>query len=296
MAARSALVLALVAAAAAGSAESAMDVSVLADDLADPVAALAAGLRFGDERLLGDAGALRWQIEGAGSFVPEDGSISGSASAFFEGSRTWESAVLTGMLSGQVSGSSGEGVGPVSGTLGASLVCNGETTGWSFDPWLTIQGAAAPYLETGLAARVSLLAGSAVLEPGVSASLRWDADARPWIRLEPALALSWYPGIPFVFEAGFHWAARIAADGPWDAEWAGTLSLAGSLGSILLLDGACTLGREPDGTILDARAEVALILVASERGELSFPIRITVSGDEADGVSVGAGAGLRFSW
>ena len=141
-----------------------------------------------------------------------------------------------------------------------------------------------------------MLAGSAVLEPALSAGLRWDADAALAIRLEPGLAVSWYPGIPVTFEAGFRWTARIAASGGWNSEWAGTLSLSGALGGTLLFTAAGSLGRGPDGTSGDARTEIVIVLGACTGGELSLPIRFAITGSDAGGIAVGAGAGFRLTW
>jgi hypothetical protein len=295
-AARSPLILLLLAAALAGFAESALDLSVTAEDLANPVATVSAGLDIDDERLLDDAGALRWEVEAAGSFLPVDGSISGSASALLEASLSASGCVVIGRMSGSASGSSAGGAGPVTGSLGASLVFDGEAAGFSIEPWVTIQGLVEPYLETGLTVQVSVLAGSLVLEPAVSAGLRWDSDSDPWIQLEPGLALAWYPGIPLTLEAGFRWAGRIAAAGGWESEWAGTLSLSGALGGVLLFTGAGSLGRGPDGTSGDASAELAIVLGAPAGVEISLPIRFVFSGSDVEGFTVGAGAGLRFSW
>jgi len=294
--ARSSLVVLLLAAAVIGQAQSAFDLSVSTDDLSHAVPALSAGLDVDQERLLGDAGALRWKVEAAGSWVPPTGSLSGSASAQLEASRTSSARVLTGWLSGQVAGSSDEGPGPVSAAIGASIVFNGEVVAWSLEPWLDAQWLVEPRIGTGIAARMPLLAGPVVLEPQMSAGLRWDAEASPWIRLEPGLELSWYPGIPFVVDAGFLWTARIASAGSWESEWAGTLSLAGALGGVLLVDATGSLGRGPDGTSADANVEVSLILGTLGGGELSFPIRCVVSASDAEGIAVGVGAGLRFSW
>jgi hypothetical protein len=164
------------------------------------------------------------------------------------------------------------------------------------EPWLGARWLVEPFLETGITARVPLLAGSTVMEPRLSAGLRWDAEASPWIRLEPGFELSWYPGMPFVVETGFLWTARVASTGQWDSEWAGTLSLAGALGGVLLVDATCSLGRGPDGTSADANAEVSMILGRLGGGELSLPIRCVVSANDVEGVAVGAGAGLRISW
>jgi hypothetical protein len=295
-AARSPLVVLLLAAAVSGQAQSAFDLSVSTDDLADAAAVLSAGLDVVQERLLGDAGALRWKVEAAGSWVPPTGSLSGSASAQVEASQTSSARVLTGWLSGHAAGSGDEGPGPVSAAIGASLVFNGDLVGWSLEPWLDAQWLVEPRLDTGIAARMSLLAGSVVLEPQVSAGLRWDAEASPWIRLEPGLELSWYPGIPFLVEAGFLWTARVASPSSWDSEWAGTLSLAGALGGVMLVDATCSLGRGSDGISVDANAEVSMILGTLGGGELSLPVRCVVSASDAEGVIIGAGAGLRFSW
>lgn len=295
-AARPPLVILLLAAALVGRAESAFDLSVSADDLAYAVLALSAGLDVEEERLLGDAGALSLEIAAAGSWEPPAGSLAGSASAQLEASRTWSARVLTGWLSAHVAGSSDEGPGPISAALGASIVFNGETATWSLEPRLEAQWLVEPRIETGIAAGVSLLAGPVVLEPRVSAGLRWDAEASPWIRLEPGLELSWYPGIPFVVGAGFRWTARVAPSGAWDSEWAGTLSLAGALGGVLLVDATCSLGWGTGGTSVGANAEISMILGTLGGGELSLPIRCIVSASDADGVTVGAGAGLRFTW
>jgi len=295
-AARPPLVILLLATAVGGRAQSAFDLSVSGDDLAHAVPALSAGLDIDEQRLLGDAGALRLKIAAAGSWEPPTGSLSGSASTQIEASRTWSARVLTGWLSGHITGSSDEGPGPVSAALGTSIVFNGEAAGWSLEPWLEAQWLVEPRIETGLAARVSLLAGPVVFEPQVSAGLRGDAEASPWIRLEPGLELSWYPGIPFVVEAGFLWTARVAPPGAWDSEWAATLSLAGALGGVLLVDATCSLGWGPDGTSVDANAELSMILGTLGGGELSLPIRCVVSASDAEGVTVGVGAGLRISW
>mgnify|MGYP001118400977 CR=1 FL=1 len=220
----------------------------------------------------------------------------GTASGRIEASLRASGWVLLGRLSGNAAVSTVDGAGPVGGSLAASLVFDGETAGFSIEPWVTIQGLVEPYLDTGLAVRVPVLAGSVVMEPAVSAGLRWDADADPWIRLEPGIAASWYPGIPFTLEAGFRWSGRIAAAGGWESEWAGTLSFSGALGGALLFSGTGSLGRGPDGITVDARAEISLVLGATASGELSLPIRFIVSRSDAEGVSVGAGAGLRFSW
>ena len=108
--------------------------------------------------------------------------------------------------------------------------------------------------------------------------------------------MSWYPGIPVTFEAGFRWTARIAASGGWNSEWAGTLSLSGALGGTLLFTAAGSLGRGPDGTSGDARTEIAIVLGACSRGELSLPIRFAITGSDAGGIAVGAGAGFRLTW
>ena len=295
-AARLPLVLLLLAAAAAGSAESALEVLAGAEDLAAAVAAISAVIEVDEQSLLGDAGALRWELEAAGSFLPVDGSFSGSASALLEASRSSSGRVLTGSLSGSASGSSATGAGPVSATLGASLVFNGETAGCSLEPWIAVQGLVEPFFETGLAVNVPLLAGSWVLEPGVSAGPRWDAGTGLLVRLAPGLAVTWYPGIPLTIDAEFRWTASLAAAGGWDSEWAGTLSLSGTLGGILLFTGTGSLGRGPDGTTVDARAELAIILGSPAAGEVSIPIRFGFSGSDAEGFAVGAAAGLRFSW
>ena len=295
-AARPPLVVLLLAAAMVGRAESSFDLSVSADDLSDAVPALSAGLDIDEQRLLGDAGALRLKIATAGTWEPPTGSLSGSASAQVEASRTSSARVLTGWVSGHITGSSDQGPGPVSAALGASIVFNGEAAGGSLEPWLEAQWLVEPRIETGVAACVSLLAGPVVFEPKVSAGLRWDAEASPWILLEPGLELSWYPGIPFVVEAGFSWTARVAPPGAWDSEVSGTLSLAGALGGVLLVDATCSLGRGPDGTFVDANAELSMILGTLGGGELSLPIRCVVSASDAEGVTVGVGAGLRVSW
>lgn len=295
-AARSPLAVLLLAAAAAAGAQSALDLSVSTDDLSQAVPALSAGLDLDEERLLGDAGALGWKVEAAGSWVPTTGSLSGSASARVEASRVSSARVLTGWLSGHAAGSSDEGPGPVSAAIGASIVFNGDVVAWSLESWLDAQWLVEPGIGTGIAARMPLLAGPVVLEPQLSAGLRWDAEASPWIRLEPGLELSWYPGIPLVVDAGFRWTARVAPPGSWESEWAGTLSLAGTLGGVLLFDGTCSLGRGPDGASMRANAEVSLILGTWGGREFSLPVRCIVSSSDAEGVVVGAGAGLRFSW
>ena len=295
-AARLPLVLLLLAAAAAGSAESAFELLAGADDLAAAVAALSAVIELDEESLLGDAGALRWQVEAAGSFLPVDGSFSGSASAMLEASRFSSDRVLTGWLSGGASGSSTAGAGPVSGSLGATLVFNGETAGCSLEPWIAVQGLVEPFVETGLAVSVPLLAGAWVLEPGVSAGPRWDAERGLRVRLAPGLEVTWYPGIPLVIEAEFRWTASLAAAGSWESEWAGTLSLSGTIGGNLLLTVDGSIGSGPDGTTADARTELAIILGSPGGGEVSIPIRFGLSGSDAEGFTVDAAAGLRFSW
>jgi hypothetical protein len=295
-AARSPLVLLLLAAAAAGFAESAFEFLAGSDDLAAPVAALSAVIEVDEQSLLCDAGALRWEVDAAGSFLPVDGSLSGSVSALLEASRSSSGRVLTGWLSGSASGSSATGAGPASGALGATLVFNGETAGCSLEPWIAVQGMVEPFFETGLAVKVPLLAGSWVLEPGVSAGPRWNADTGLLVRLAPGLAVTWYPGIPLTIDAEFRWTASLAAAGGWDSEWAGTLSLSGTLGGILLFTGTGSLGRGPDGTAADARAELAIILGSPAGGEVSIPIRFGFTGSDAEGFTVGAAVGLRFAW
>ena len=130
------------------------------------------------------------------------------------------------------SGSTATGAGPVSGALGATLVFNGETAGCSLEPWIAVQWLVEPFFETGLAVQVPLLAGSWVLEPGVSAGPRWDADTGLLVRLTPGLAVTWYPGIPLTVDAKFGWTASLGMAGGWDSEWAGTLSLSGTLGVV----------------------------------------------------------------
>ena len=80
---------------------------------------------------------------------------------------------------------------------------------------------------------MTILAGSAVLEPALAAGLRWDAGTE--VRFEPGLSVSWYPGIPLTLEAGFRWTARAASEGggtlqgrprsPRQGRWAGWCSL-----------------------------------------------------------------------
>lgn len=295
-AARPPLAALLLAAAVAGSAESSLDVSVSADDLADPLAAISAGLDIGDEHLLGDTGAVRWGLGAGGSFHPVGASVSGSAAARLEASWSSSGRVLVGRLSGSASASSTDGVGPLAAALDGSLVIDGDTAGFSLQAWVAVQGLADACFEAGLGVGIPVLAGSAVFEPALSAGLRWDEEAAPGIRLEPGLTVSWYPAIPVTIEAGFRWTARIAASGGWDSEWAGTLSLSGALGGALLFTATGSLGRGPDGTSGDARAEIAIELGACTGGELSLPIRIAITGSDAEGVAVGAGVGFRFTW
>ena len=71
-------VIVLAAAAASLPAQSELDLAVSAADLAAPLAAISVDFEVGDERALGDDGAVRWRLGAGGSLVPADRSISGS--------------------------------------------------------------------------------------------------------------------------------------------------------------------------------------------------------------------------
>jgi hypothetical protein len=296
-AARRPLVLAmLAAAAAAGFAETSLEAVVSSDDLREPAAAVSASLAIDEEHLFGDVSALQWDLEAAASIAPRDGSVSASGSVWLEASRMLPRTVVTGWLSGNASGSSVDGNGPVSGSLGASLVFNGETAGCSLEPWVGIQAFVDPFLEAGLSVRATLLAGSWVLEPVLAAGPRWDADAGLLARLEPGLDVAWYPGVPLSIEAGLRWEASLAATGAVDAEWVGKLSVSGALGGVVLFESDGTLRWGAGGVSGEARTELSILLATVAGSEFSIPFRLLVSGSDAGGLAVGVGAGLRLSW
>ena len=93
----------------------------------------------------------------------------------------------------------------------------------------------------GVLGDLPALAGSAVLEPGLSAGMRWNTGAQ--VRLEPGLSVSWYPGIPLTLETGFRWTAGMTPDAGWTSEWMVTVAAAGALGGVLLFTGAGSCGH-----------------------------------------------------
>ena len=286
--------LSLAAAAASLPAQSELDLAVSAADLAAPLAAISVDFEVGDERALGDDGAVRWRLGAGGSLVPADRSISGSASGGLDASCSVGGWTLLGRLSGSASASTIDGIGPLAAAVGASFVSDGELAGVSFEPSLAVQGLLDAYTDLGLAVRVTILAGSAVLEPALVAGLRWDAGTE--VRLEPGLSVSWYPGIPLTLETGFRWTARVASDGGWTSAWTATMAAAGALGGVVLFTGTGSIGSSTDGIAGDAAAELAVVLGKVGGAEVSIPIRCSVTGSEADGITAGLGGGLRLSW
>ena len=286
----------LLAGALAGFADSSFDFSVSADDLALPTAEIAACLDLGDERLLGDAGALYWDAGAAGSFVPADKSVGISAKARLEASLAKGAWVVIGYLSGIASATSSSGPGPLAGTIGTSLVLEGETVGCSIEPWATIQGIGDPYIEAGLAVRVPVLAGSAVVEPGIAASARRGSDGAWVLELAPGIDLSWYPAVPLATEISGRWTGTMDAGGSWTSAWGCTLSLSGVLGECLTFVATGSAMVEPSAITGDASSEITINLGDVAGGQLSLPLRLAVSFGGTDGFTAGAGAGLRFSW
>ena len=284
----------LAATAAALSAQSVLDFAVSLDDPAVPAATLSVGLDLADERVLGDDGAMRWNLGAGVSFIPSDGSVSGSTSGALEAGGSVRGWTLLGRLSGSASASSVDGIGPLTAAVGASFVSDGELAGISLEPTFSVQGLVDPFVDLDLAVRVTVLAGSAVLEPGLSAGVRWDTGTQ--VRLEPGLSVSWYPGIPLTFETGFRWTAGVAPDVGWTSEWTVTLAAAGSLGGFLLFTGAGSCGHGPAGWYADAAAELAVVLGELGRVEISLPIQCSLTGSDADGITAGLGGGLRLSW
>lgn len=284
----------LAAAAASLPAQSVLDLTASVDDLAAPAAALSAGLDLADERILGEDGAARWNLGAGASFIPSDGSVSGSTAGALDVSWSVGGWTLLGRLSGSVSASSVDGVGPLIAGIGASFVRDSELAGISLEPTFAVQGLVDPFVDLDVAVRVTVLAGSAVLEPGLSAGVRYDAGTQ--VRLEPGLSVSWYPGIPLTLETGLRWIAGVATEIGWTSEWTVTFSAAGALGGVLLFTGAGSCGHGPSGWYADAAAEIAVVLGEVGRVQMSLPIVCSVTGSDADGLTAGLGGGLRLSW
>lgn len=291
-----ALLAALLAVAVADAEGSAAELFLSTDDVSIPLAVLSAGLEIGDELTLGDAGALGWSIGASGSVIPADAAMSGGASLRLEASRSWSAIVLGADVAGSLSASSAAGAGPIVGRVAASLRFDGETVGVSLEPSVELQWLVAPHLGAGMAVRVPVLVGSVVLEPAVSAGAQLAQDASVTLELEPALGISWYPGIPLTVTAGGKWTGTVEPAGALDAAWTGTASLAGALGDAVFLTASVSLYGEAEGIALDAWAEMELVLGEPAGGELVLPLRLDVSLDPADGVTTGAGMGLRYSW
>jgi hypothetical protein len=284
----------LAGAAAALSAQSVLDLSVSLDDLPVPAAALSAGLDLADERALGDDGAVRWNLGAGASFIPSDGSVRGTTSGALDASWSVPGWTFLGRLSGSASASTVDGIGRLAAAVGASLVNDGELAGISLEPTLSLQGLVDPFIDLDVAVRVTVLAGSAVLEPGLSAGVRWDTGTR--VRMEPGLSVSWYPGIPLTIETGFRWTAGVVPDVGWTSEWTVTAAVAGALGGVLLFTGAGSGGHGTAGWYADAAAEIAFVVGEVGRAELSLPFRCSVTGSDADGITAGLGGGARLSW
>jgi hypothetical protein len=274
--------------------QSVMDLAVSAADLAAPAAVISVDIDVGDERAFGEYGAARWRLGAGGSIVPSDGSISGSATCGLDASWAVGGWTLLGRLSGSASASTIDGIGPLAAALGASFVRDGELAGVTVEPQLAVQGLVDPYVDLGLAVRVSVLAGSAVMEPALAAGLRRDTDTE--VRLEPGLSVSWYPAIPLTLETGLCWTARVASDGGWSSAWTATLAAAGALGGVVLFTGTGSISIDADGIAGDAAAEIAVVLGEVGDVEVSLPIRCSVAGSEAEGSTAGLGGGLRLSW
>jgi hypothetical protein len=286
--------LVLAAAAAVATAQSVLDLAVSMADLAAPAAAISVDLDVGNERALGDDGAVRWRLGAGGSLVPSDRSVSGSVSGGLDASWSVCGWTLLGRLSASASASTIDGIGPLASAVGASFVHDGELASVSLEPLLAVQALVDPYTDLGLAVRVAVLAGSAVLEPALAADLRWDTGTE--VRLEPGLTVSWYPGIPLTIETGLRWTARVASDGGWTSAWAATIAAAGALGGVVLFTGTGSIGSGADGIAGDAAAEFAFVLGEVGGVEASLPIRCSVTGSNADGITAGLGGGLRLSW
>lgn len=291
------LLLALLAVAVADAEGSSAELFLSADDVSVPLAVLSASVEIGDELALGGAGAFGWCIGASGSVVPADGTISGEASLRLEASRSWSAVVIGADVAGSLRGSSAAGAGPIGARAAASLRIDGETVALSLEPSVELQWLVEPHLDAGMAVRVPVLVGSAVLEPAVSAGVRLAPDASLTLRLEPALGISWYPGVPLTVTAGGRWTGTVGPAGALEAGWAGTVSLAGALlGGAAFLTASLSLQGGAEGIALDAWAEMELVLGEPAAGELVLPVRLDVRRDPDDGVTTGAGMGLRFSW
>jgi hypothetical protein len=287
-------VLLLATAAAVAPAQSELGLAVSMPDLAAPVAAISVDLDVGDERALGDGGAMRWRLGAGGSLVPSDRSISGSASAGLDASWSVGGWTFLGRLSANASTSTIDGIGPLAAAVGASFVHDGELASVSLEPLLAVQALVDPYTDLGISIKVAVLAGSAVLEPALAAGVRWDTDTE--VRLEPGLAVSWYPGIPLTIKTGLRWTARVASDGGWTSAWTATIVAAGALGGVMLFTGTGSIGSGADEIVGDAAAELAVVLGEAGGVEVSLPIRCSVTSSDAGGITAGLGGGLRFSW
>ncbi len=281
---------------APGAGAQSAELSVSADDLSAAAPGLMVLAALGDEKLLGEWGAVRWGLEGRGWAFTGADPLAGEIRVRTELSRVDGERVTVGWIAARAAAGSVTGLTVARAELGASFVANGDTVTFTLSPWCAAQAFLDPVVEAGTSLRLAVLAGSVVAEPGLSASVGMPRSGGWTIDLEPGLGFSWYPAFPLQVTLGARWSALVGAAGSLETEWGGTLSAAGAPLPGILLDLSAEAVLGASGVSGTGEAEVAFQLWSSGPRWLSVPLRVAASFTPNASPVVSVGLGLRFGW